>query len=77
MLIGCGVFAYSMNEIGQIIQKLREGSKEMQKNLYTIQKYMHTKKIGKSLQNEIKEYLLYYWREESNKNQSEENAIIN
>jgi hypothetical protein len=28
MMIGCGVFAYSMNEIGQIIQKMREGSKE-------------------------------------------------
>jgi hypothetical protein len=38
---------------------------------------MHSKKISNSLQNEIKEYLLYYWREESNKYQSEENAIIN
>jgi hypothetical protein len=37
---------------------------------------MHNKKISNNLQSEIKEYLLYYWQEESNKNQNEENAII-
>jgi hypothetical protein len=46
MMIGCGVFAYSMNEIGQLIQELREKSKEIKKNLYTISKYMHYKGIN-------------------------------
>ena len=29
---------------------------------------MHNKNINYQIQNEIKQYLLYYWQEESNKN---------
>ena len=38
---------------------------------------MHNKNISNELQYEIREYLLYYWKEESNKDTEKENTIIN
>jgi len=38
---------------------------------------MHNKNISTGLKYEIREYLLYYWREESNKDGEKENIIIN
>lgn len=38
---------------------------------------MHNKNISNILKYEIREYLLYYWTEESNKNGEKENTIIN
>lgn len=77
MTFACGVFAYSVNEIGTLIQDLRSNQKEIHSNLQTIQKYMHNKNISNELKYEIREYLLYYWTEESNKNGEKENTIIN
>lgn len=45
--------------------------------MQTILKYMHNKNISDELKFEIREYLLYYWQEESNKNGEKENIIIN
>ena len=38
---------------------------------------MHNKGISSELQYEIREYLMYYWVEESNKDSEQENIIIN
>ncbi|KAL4483975.1 hypothetical protein ABPG72_013981 [Tetrahymena utriculariae] len=77
MTIACGVFAYSVNEIGTLIQDLRKNQQEIKKNLQTISRYMHNKNISNELRYEIREYLLYYWTEESNKDGEKENLIIN
>ena len=49
MMIGCMSFAYSMNEIGQLLQSLREKSKEIHNNLNVISKYMNNKNIPNEL----------------------------
>ncbi|EAS04885.3 cation channel family protein (macronuclear) [Tetrahymena thermophila SB210] len=77
MTTACGVFAYSVNEIGTLIQDLRKNQQEIKKNLQTISRYMHNKNISNELRYEIREYLLYYWTEESNKDGEKENLIIN
>lgn len=38
---------------------------------------MHNKNVSNELKYEVREYLLYYWTEESNKNGEKENIIIN
>ena len=46
MIIGCGIFAYSMNVVGQLVQESREISIQTKKNLNIIQNYMNNKKIS-------------------------------
>lgn len=49
MLIGCGVFAYALNEFGQVLVKLREEKEEFQKNMYAINDWMGKKSVDPNL----------------------------
>ena len=49
MLIACGVFAYSVNCIGMILSDFSSREKERKENLFTINRYMKTKNVQKSL----------------------------
>ena len=49
MLIACGVFGYSMNMIGQIIQEFFKYEAEINKKLYLINRYMQKHNINKHL----------------------------
>lgn len=40
----------------------------MQQNMSIINSYMHKKNVNKKTQSAIREYLEYYWREESDRN---------
>lgn len=40
MLFGCGLFAYSMNEIGIILEKIDQEKEELRKDLNAISKWM-------------------------------------
>jgi hypothetical protein len=45
MLIGCGVFAYSVNNIGSIIQDFFKEEEEIKSKLYVINKFMKRKNV--------------------------------
>lgn len=50
MMISCGVFGYTLNFVGTIIQNLTQESKKIKQNLKIINKYMNNKRISKNLQ---------------------------
>ncbi len=45
---------------------------EISKNMSVINMYMKIKNVNKHLQYQIREYLGYYWKETSQRNQKEE-----
>lgn len=46
MFIACGVFAYSINSIGQIFQSIFYEENELNKKLIIIKNYMRNKNIS-------------------------------
>lgn len=63
MIISCGVFAYSMNTVGMILNDFNSEELKIDQNMEVINKYMKKKGISKDIQYKIREYLDYYWRE--------------
>ena len=49
IFIACGVFGYSMNMIGQIIQEFFKYEAENNKHLYIINRYMEKHNISNNL----------------------------
>lgn len=76
MIISCGVFAYSMNTIGSIFKELSSFDAQIEKHMAIMNKYMSKKNITKQTQFRIREYLEYYWREQSEGDTEEEERII-
>ncbi|EDK31209.2 cyclic nucleotide-binding domain protein (macronuclear) [Tetrahymena thermophila SB210] len=76
VLSACGVFAYSISEVGSIFQEMNKSSKQRKNNLFVINNYMKNKKITSELQYQIRYYLEYYWNESLSENTKEELNII-
>ncbi|EGR33071.1 hypothetical protein IMG5_062490 [Ichthyophthirius multifiliis] len=77
MMIACGVFAYAVNSVGTIFQEFFAFEKELKYNMNVINTFMANKKISRKLQEQIQQYLDYYWREQLTKNSDLEQKIIN
>ncbi|KAL4460643.1 hypothetical protein ABPG73_000178 [Tetrahymena malaccensis] len=77
VLSGCGVFAYSISEIGQIFQDIQKIQKLRKNNIYIINKYLKQKRISNQLQHKIRNYLEYYWSENEFTSVKQEQRIIN
>ena len=60
MLFGCGIFGYSFNLIGKIMNDMNEQSEKINNTLMVIKNYMLKKNISNDLQYNIKEYIEYY-----------------
>ncbi|KAL4445955.1 hypothetical protein ABPG74_010947 [Tetrahymena malaccensis] len=58
-LISCGVFAYSVNTVGNIFSKLREKNVSYQKEQFELMNYMDCRNIKKQTQMKILKYLEY------------------
>lgn len=65
MLVSCGIFAYSMNTIGNILENFNQEEMEISQKMEVINTYMSKKNVNKQMQYGIREYLDYYWREAS------------
>ncbi|KAL4505998.1 hypothetical protein ABPG72_013759 [Tetrahymena utriculariae] len=76
MMIACGVFGYSLNEVGSIFNNFFQVDREIKRKQILIQKFMSTKNINKKLSYQIREYLEYYWREQAETDYEEKQAII-
>ncbi|EAR97003.2 cyclic nucleotide-binding domain protein (macronuclear) [Tetrahymena thermophila SB210] len=76
MIISCGLFAYAMNTIGNILDNFNFEENELSKKMHVINLYMSKKNINKQMQYAIREYLDYYWREASERDQESEQKII-
>ncbi|CAD8207933.1 unnamed protein product [Paramecium octaurelia] len=70
MFLSCGVYAYSLNTIGQIISILNHESDRLERSFKTLNKYFRQHNIKDELQSRIKNYLEYKLKEEEKSNQS-------
>ncbi|EWS74108.1 cation channel family protein (macronuclear) [Tetrahymena thermophila SB210] len=77
MILSCCIFAYSMNTIGSIIKNFNESELIIKRNIHIINSYMYKKNINQKTQGAIRQYLEYYWKEESNRDSKSEEKIIN
>lgn len=62
--IACGVFAYTLNTIGNIIQEISQQKRHFLYNVMLMNQYMNQKKINIDLRTRIRKYLEYVWEEE-------------
>ena len=54
MIIGCGVFAFSLNSVGTIMLALNEDEAVKQENLYIINNYMRRKEVSSELKFKVR-----------------------
>jgi len=59
MLVGCGVFAYSMNKIGMLVQSLNAQASETRQIYYNVVQCMHKMNVSKDLRGKVMQYLDY------------------
>jgi len=74
--IACGVFAYSLNSIGIIVNDLTKRSKELSKELNVINEFMNEKNINFDLRMKVRNYLEYIFKEEKIEKVEEQSQII-
>ncbi|EAR98284.2 cation channel family protein (macronuclear) [Tetrahymena thermophila SB210] len=75
ILFSC-VFAYSINNIGFILQEIEKSSKQLNDNITTIQRYLNRKNVCISLKSRVRHYLSFLAEEQKDRNQSQENQIL-
>ena len=73
---GCGLFAYNLNKIGIILQKIYREENEFKEEWRIINNFMEKKKIDSGLQTRIKEYLKFIWNEKKAHHNDKEMEII-
>ena len=62
--VACGIFAYTINCVGVIVQDINKSKKLYKRNLHLINRYMQQKKIGFDLRIRIRKYFEYIWKEQ-------------
>ena len=72
VIIGCFMFAYSLNCMGTIFHALNKKEREFKEELFLINGFMRSKNIPQNIQIRIRKYLEHTWIAE--KQQSLENA---
>ena len=73
----CGIFAYTLNVVGNIIHQISKNKSHFLNNIMIINEYMNKKNINFDLRMRIRKYLEYVWEEEQYQNSEEEDLIIN
>lgn len=76
VLIGCLLFAYIINSLGNIVNEINRVNKIFKHNIIAITNYMERKNVNRNLQMKIREYLRYIWMEEYTQEEKLENEII-
>ena len=72
----CGLFAYTINSIGLILQQINNKERELKRNMNTLNGYMRRKKIHLKLRTKIRNFLEYVWHEDQVDNEEAANEIM-
>ncbi|EWS76068.1 cation channel family protein (macronuclear) [Tetrahymena thermophila SB210] len=75
ILFSC-VFAYSINNIGFILQEIEKSSKQLNDNITTIQRYLNRKNVNVSLKSRVRHYLSFLAQEQKDRDKEQEDQII-
>jgi hypothetical protein len=76
MVSNCGLFGYTINMLGNIINELGKKYSEFKREDNIINCYMNVKNIDPDLQMRIKNYLKYQFKEKQDMNENEVAPII-
>ena len=68
VIIGCMMFAYSLNCMGNIFHAIYKKERQLKEELYIINDFMRSKKIPQDFQMKIRKYLEHIWKEEEKLN---------
>lgn len=77
ILTACVIFAYTINEIGIILQNINKRTREFKKTMNAINGYMKFKNIHFDLKIKVRNYLEYIWQAEKMQNLHETQEVIN
>ena len=77
ILTACVIFAYTINEIGIILQNINKRTREFKKTMNAINGYMKFKNINFDLKIKVRNYLEYIWQAEKMQNLHETQEVIN
>lgn len=67
-LVSCAIFAYTLNSIGQIIEKITQSKEKFRKELVYLQNYMNTRNLSQDTQMKVKKFFEFKHAEELNSN---------
>lgn len=76
MLLGGGIFAYNINRLSNIFGEISHNSREYKMNMKILNQMMTRKKLGRELQNKIRNYFHYVYKTENKKQIEQENAML-
>ena len=74
-LIACGVFAYSINSIGFIIQDMTKRNNEFRQRMALLSAHMKKRGLNNQLQLKVKKYFEYLLEEKLEDNESGDNLL--
>lgn len=77
VIIGCIMFAYSLNCMGAIFQGFHKREKEMKEELFIINSFMKSKNVTNEVQMKIRKYLEHLWLEEKKLNLEKSMKVFN
>ncbi|EGR32373.1 hypothetical protein IMG5_085560, partial [Ichthyophthirius multifiliis] len=77
MIMFSCVFAYSVNNIGMILQEIEKNSKELNNNLSTIQKFLNRKQVNFQLKSRVIHYLNFLAEEQKDRDKQAEDLVFN
>ncbi|EAR98199.2 cyclic nucleotide-binding domain protein (macronuclear) [Tetrahymena thermophila SB210] len=75
ILFSC-MFAYSINNIGFILQEIEKSSKQVNDSITTIQRYLNRKNVNIHLQSRVRHYLQFLAKEQKDRNLQAENSVL-
>ncbi|EAR88062.2 cation channel family protein (macronuclear) [Tetrahymena thermophila SB210] len=76
MIIFSCVYAYSINNIGIILEEIEKASKEMNDNIIVMQRYLRRRNVRTQLKDRIKQYLNFLSQEQRDRNKQAEDKVI-
>ena len=76
MFLACGVFAFSINSIGVMVQQIYKNQSDYKEKVHLINQFLLKFQINKKLQAKIKSYLEYIWKEEKQQYNEEVSEIV-
>jgi len=76
-MCSCILFAYSINNIWQLISEVSTGDKRYEANMNAINRYMRDKQINSKLRKRIQAYLDFHWKDTKSREEDKESEIIN
>jgi len=77
IIAGCAIYAYNLNSIGLILQKIYKENQEFNEKMAIINNFMERKNIDKGLNIRVREYLKFLLTEKKARQKDEELEIIN